>query len=91
MYQDALVHVYENFPQLKELLASLDVKIEYQRYSHPDFNSYELWSILWCDAKRKVTIRFVQNTTQQKTIYLQQVFGIYLILNNTKRSGKQYF
>lgn len=51
MYQDALVHVHEEFPQMKELLASLDVKIEYQRYSHPDFDSYELWSILWYDAK----------------------------------------
>ncbi len=51
MYQDALAHALKEFPQMKELLASLDVKIEYQRYSHPDFDSYELWSILWYDAR----------------------------------------
>ena len=51
MYQDALAHALEEFPQWTDRLPVLDVKIEYQRYTHPDFDSYELWSILWYDAK----------------------------------------
>lgn len=51
MYQDARTHALESFPEMAAQLDSLDVLIEYQQYSHPDFNSYELWSVLWYDEE----------------------------------------
>ena len=50
IYRDALDRALERYPQMAETLETLDAKVEYQRYSHPDFASYELWSVLWYNA-----------------------------------------